>query len=403
MTTLKLYIRFILVSNRKNRRGLCPINCRITFNKARKDFSTGSFIDPNHWNSKKQKLLETSDQYETINLQLSLIKNKISKAFLVLQVKEIDFDVNDIYNHYKGKPIKREMGIMEIFDLHNERMLKLVGKEIVMATYTRYLLVKRHLKSFVYWKFKASNRPLKSLNLNFVAELEYYLKTEKNMQQITLNKIIQRFRKVIKLAIGNDYLSKDPFILYKVKTVKKEIVFLSSNELNRLEKKTFDIERLQIIKDCFIFCCYSGLAFKEMSNLRKDNIEKGNDGFSWIKITRQKTNKTVSIPILPKAQEIIDTYTTKDNDRILPEISNQRFNAYLKEIAAVVGITKNLTHHVARKTFASTVLLLNDVPMEIVSELLGHSTMVITQQSYGKIVQKKVSDEMKRLNEKLGS
>ncbi len=204
----------------------------------------------------------------------------------------------------------------------------------------------------------------------------------------------------MKFAIGNDYLDKDPFLLYRAKTVKKEVVFLSQEELNKLDKKVFEIERLQIIKDCFIFCCYTGLAFKEMSNLKKEHIVKGHDGMDWIKMKRQKTNKTISVPILPKAQRIIEKYSS-DDERVFPRISNARFNGYLKEIADVVRITKNLTHHMARRAFASTVLLYNNVPMEIVSELLGHTKLATTQQSYGKIVQKKVGEEMRRLNKKL--
>ncbi len=135
-------------------------------------------------------------------------------------------------------------------------------------------------------------------------------------------------RKVVKFAIGHDYLDKDPFLLHKVKTAKKEIVFLTKVELSKLENHKFKIPRLQMIKDCFIFCCYTGLAFKEMSNLRKSNIVKEYDGYNWIKIKRQKTNKSLSIPIPPMAQQIIDIYAS-DDERILPNISNQRFNAYL--------------------------------------------------------------------------
>lgn len=155
-----------------------------------------------------------------------------------------------------------------------------------------------------------------------------------------------------------------------------------------------------MIQDLFIFCCYTGLAFNEMAHLEKQHIQIGFDGINWIKMTREKTRRLISIPILPKAQEIILKYSSKSN-RILPSISNQKFNSYLKEIADITGIEKRLTHHIARKTFASTVLLYNDVPMEIVSELLGHSNMTITQESYGKIVQKKVSEAIKKLAEKL--
>ncbi len=205
-------------------------------------------------------------------------------------------------------------------------------------------------------------------------------------------------RKVVKFAIGHDYLDKDPFLLYRAKLVKKEVVFLSVEELKKLERQTFHIKRIEIIKDCFVFWCYTGLAFKEMVSLKRENIVKGYDGEDWIKMKRQKTQKELSVPLLPKAKKILRKYVS-ENDQLLPVTSNARFNAYLKEIADVVGIEKRLTHHVARRTFATTVLLFNNVPMEVVSELLGHSKMATTQQSYGKIVQKKVGEEMKRLRE----
>ena len=207
-------------------------------------------------------------------------------------------------------------------------------------------------------------------------------------------------RKVVKFAIGHDYLDKDPFLLYKAKSVKKEVVFLSVDELKNLEQQTFEIKRLEVIKDCFVFCCYTGLAFKEMSSLKKEHIVKGFDGRDWIKIKRQKTLKTLSIPLLPKAKKIIRKYAS-ESDNVLPVTSNARFNGYLKEIADVVGIKKRLTHHVARRTFASTVLLYNNVPMEVVSELLGHTKLATTQQSYGKIVQRKVGEEMNRVNSRI--
>ncbi len=402
MNSIKLYMRFIITIKRLNKQGLVGIKCRLTFNKTRKDFSTGLFVNPDYWDSKKQQLRETSEQYEIVNMQLSLIKNKINKAFLMLQIKEERFHVMDIYKIYNGETLEKDMGIIEVYDLHNERIKRLIGKEIVMVTYQKYLESEKHLKGFIRHQFKTSDKPLRELKMSFINEYDYYLKTDKNFQQSTLNKAIQRFRKVIKFAIGNDYLDKDPFLLYKAKTVKKEIVFLTNEELKKLEQQTFEIKRIQDIKDCFIFCCYTGLAFKEMSNLKKEHLVKGHDGMDWIKIKRQKTNKTVSIPLLPKAQQIIDKYRS-DSEYVLPRTSNARFNGYLKEIADVTGITKNLTHHMARRTFASTVLLYNSVPMEIVSELLGHTKLSTTQQSYGKIVQKKVGEEMRKLNEKLGS
>jgi integrase/recombinase XerD len=172
-------------------------------------------------------------------------------------------------------------------------------------------------------------------------------------------------------------------------------VYLTDGELKQLEKYTFSQPRLQQVKDLFIFCCYTGLAYAEMSTLTTNNIEIGFDGKEWIQMIRKKTNRKISIPLLPKAKDILDKY----ND-VLPVISNQKFNSYLKEISELLGIDKKLTHHIARKTFATTVLLYNNVPMEIVSELLGHTNMSVTQAHYRKVVQKKVSEEIKRLSGK---
>ena len=149
----------------------------------------------------------------------------------------------------------------------------------------------------------------------------------------------------------------------------------------------------------FVFCCYTGLAYQEMFSLKQENIIKGFDGNLWIQMTRKKTKSKISIPLLPKAKKILDKY--KDDSNLLPVISNQKFNSYLKEIGNIVGIEKRLTHHIARKTFATTVLLYNGVPMEIVSELLGHSNLKITQAHYGKVVQKSISEQMNSLSKKL--
>ena len=397
MNISNLFIRFMVKANERTKKGLAPIRCRLTYNRQRKDFSTGIRVNPDYWDSKKQRLLDQSDQEDTVNMQLSLIENKISKAFLMLQVREEPFTVKDVFNAYSGKTLKQDMGILEVWDLHNERIEKLIGKEIVLVTYQKYIESQRHLKDFIRHQYRTSDKPLRGLKMSFLNDYIYYLQTVKNLQQSTLNKAIQRLRKVIKFAIGHDYLDKDPFLLYRAKSVKKEIVFLTKEELQKLEEHHFEIKRVEVIRDCFVFCCYTGLAFKEMVNLRREHIVKGYDGEDWIKMKCQKTRKELSIPLLPQAKRILERYDS-DND-LLPVTSNARFNAYLKEIADVVGIEKRLTHHVARRTFATTVLLFNNVPMEVVSELLGHSKLTTTQQSYGKIVQKKVGEEIRRIRE----
>ena len=182
--------------------------------------------------------------------------------------------------------------------------------------------------------------------------------------------------------------------------LKKEVIFLTQEELAVFENHLFEQPRLELVKNLFVFCCYTGLPYNEMANLREEHIVEGFDGNQWIKMKRGKTGKLVSVPLLPKAKQLLKLYAN-DSEYLLPRISNQKINSYLKEIAGIFGIKKRLTHHTARKTFASTVLLNNEVPMEIVSELLGHSSIKITQEYYGKIVQRRISEEMKRISDKL--
>ena len=396
MKTKKLSILFVIKQSKQNKRGLCPINFRITYNKKRKEFSTGQFVNPNHWSSKSQSVSAKDVNCNYINGQLSLIAQKINNTYLKLQLQQIEFNVGDISNLYFGWGRMKEDTLVSYYNKYLAKISKLIGKDIKEPTYKKFEYVKGFLESFVQFKFKTKDIALKRLELLFLDDLEYYLKTERNLGQATINKIIQRLRRPVKEAVSEGYLDKDPFMLYKAKTIKTRVVFLSPEELQIFEKATFTQPKLQLVKDLFIFCCYTGLAYNELSRLEHKHIQKGFDDMLWISMKREKTSKDFSIPLLPQAEVLIDKHQSKGS-LIFPKISNQKYNSYLKEIGAIIGVEKKLTTHIARKTFASTVLLYNDVPMEIVSELLGHSSMKITQDSYGKIVQKKISLEMVRL------
>ena len=396
----KITILFVISANKTNQKGLCPLNCRITLNKQRKQFTTGLFVNPNYWENKLQKVSVQDTNYKFINAQIEQVQIKINNIILVFQLQGEDCTIDNIYKTFVGVEIKKKEFVLSYYKQYLAKIKKLVGLEIKDNTYNKFVYVGNHLEAFLKWKFKKTDFPLEELSLQFLDDFDYYLKTEKKQEQITINKTIQRLRTPIKQAISEGYLDRDPFILHKSKTVRNTVIFLTTEELKTLEEAVLQQKRLSTIQDLFIFCCYTGLAYNEMANLEKQNIQIGFDNINWIQMKREKTQRQISIPILPKAQEIIEKYST-DSNRIFPPISNQKFNSYLKEISAITGIEKRLTHHIARKTFASTVLLYNDVPMEIVSELLGHSNMVITQESYGKVVQKKVSEAMRSLSVKL--
>jgi integrase len=400
MTTDNFKILFIEGKNRKNKKNQSPLFCRITLNGNRKQISTGINIESEHWDTKNQVILNSHKSAILYNSQLDKIKSKVNSIYMILRLQENPFSIEDIHDKYFGKELKKSEFILSYYKQYLSKIEKLVGLEIKDNTYNKFVYVGNHLEAFLKWKYKKTDYPLKELSLQFLSDFDYYLKTEKKQEQITINKTIQRLRTPIKQAISEGYLDRDPFILHKSKTVRKTVIFLTTEELKTLEEAALQQKRLSTIQDLFIFCCYTGLAYNEMAHLEKQNIQIGFDNINWIQMKREKTQRQISIPILPKAQEIIEKYST-DSNRIFPPISNQKFNSYLKEISAITGIEKRLTHHIARKTFASTVLLYNDVPMEIVSELLGHSNMVITQESYGKVVQKKVSEAMKTLKLKI--
>lgn len=401
MNPIKINITFLLARNRLNQAGRCSIRCRITYLQKRYEFATGLFLNPSYWYSKQQLAKPPNTENTFINNELSLIKNKINQAFLLLQIQESSFTAEDIYYQFKGKPQIRNKSVVEYYNEYLIMYKKLVGIEVKLSTWNKFNYILNDVKDFIKSKFSQKDILLKDLEYSFIIDFEYYLKTEKQQKQVTINKALQRLKKVVKSAVINKHLDSFPFEEHKAKRVVTNVVYLTAEELEKLENHQFSQPRLEQVKDMFIFCCYTGLAYNEMSKLEQKHIVVGFDSNKWIQMIREKTSKLISVPLLPKSTTIIEKYINEDSLHILPRISNQKFNSYLKEISEIVGIEKNLTHHIARKTFATTVLLYNDVPMEIVSELLGHSQMSTTQAHYGKIVQKKVSDHISLLSEKL--
>jgi|TARA_R110000751_G_scaffold39719_15_gene94612 integrase/recombinase XerD len=392
MKHTKLYIRFFAVLSKQNKRGYCPIRCKISFNTSSIKFSTGIFTNPDNWSKDDQEVTKDDVDHITKNGMLQLISSKLLKIELELQLKSHTIDVRAIYDRYKGVDKEKSIPVTEFYNNYLNRLEMLVDKEIKLSTWNKFKYINDHVSEFVKTN-TIKNTSINKLNISFLEEFEYWLKTRKNQKQITINKTIQRFRKPFRIAFNGGILKQDPFADYKTKTVSNQVIFLNNDELNIFENSKLKQKRLELVKKLFVFCCYSGLAYAEMSALNRSHIQKGFDGKDWILIKRLKTNKEVAIPLLPKANLILidlDFY----NNNALPKLSNQRFNSYLKEIAAILDIDKRLTHHTARKTFASTVLLYNNVPMEIVQKLLGHSSITVTEQSYGRILKKQISEQM---------
>jgi site-specific recombinase XerD len=216
-------------------------------------------------------------------------------------------------------------------------------------------------------------------------------------------KYITMLKKVINMAVNNDWMEKNPFAAFKCTKLNVHREILDEAEILQLHEKEFNIERLEEVRDIFLFCCYTGYAFADVEKLQRTDLAKGIDGDAWIFAKRKKTNTVSNVPLLPQAEEIIKKYEHHPycvkTGALLPVKSNQKMNAYLKEIASICGIKKELTMHIARHTFATTVTLSNGVPIETVSKMLGH-TKLVTTQIYAKVLENKVSEDMQKLKEK---
>jgi site-specific recombinase XerD len=379
------------------------IYLRITVNGKRAEFSIQRKISIEKWNQSANRVKGFSKEAQEINQYIELITNKINKIHQKFVDLGNPFTSLNIRDKYLGKDENQKM-LLKIFQDHNNQVEKLIGKDFAAGTALRYKTAKSHIEDYIKFEYKLKDIPVKDVDNKFITGFEYYLKTERNCAHNTAIKYITNFKKIVRIAYANDWISKDPFFNWKarLKTVDRE--FLNEDEIQSLINKEFHIPRLGQVRDIFIFSCFTGLAYADVKKLTKSNIVIGIDGNKWINTKRTKTNTVSNIPVLPNTQTVIEKYANHKeviyDNKLLPVLSNQKMNAYLKEIADICGITKNLTFHLARHTFATTITLTNGVPIESVSKMLGHKSLKTTQH-YAKILDKKVSVDMNILRNKL--
>lgn len=387
-----------------NEEALQPIYFRITVDGLRAEISTGEFISVNNWNRPKSRAKGAGEKAQIINTTLDRYLSDAKKASQYLADKNKPLSALSIKNQIQGKDINH-YGIVHCFvNFVKEIKLKL-GTEYEEGTLRNYNVTLGHLKEFVMKKFQVTDLPLKDLNYKFITDFELMCKTEWGCKKNSTSvKHIQRIRKVIGIAIANEWLEKDPFILYKGKQDSTNIKFLTQEELDAIEEKEFTIDRLEKVRDIFIFSCYTGYPYSDVKKFTIHDLVVGMDGLKWIYTERSKNDNKANVPLLPKALAIIEKYKTHpdviNKNALLPVMTNEKTNSYLKEIADVCGVRKNLTFHMARHTFATTVTLTNGVPIETVSKMLGHKSLKTTQ-IYAKVIENKVSADMLVLRGKL--
>ncbi|WP_130733989.1 site-specific integrase [Flavobacterium sp. J27] len=403
--TTKISLIFYIRKSKINANGQVPIYQRITIEGKRYEISTGQFVEEVKWSAEAGRMKGNSEEARSINNRLDMVKSKVFDVEKRLFMSNTQINIENFKNEYLGKK-ERERTLIPIFIEHNRKIKELVGSEYAPGTLERYETSLKHTKAFLQWKYNISDIDIAKIDHAFITEYEFYLRTERKCANNTAVKYIKNFHKIINICLANGWLTKDPFANYKSKV--KEVIreFLTEQEIQDIMNKEFVTERLEQIRDIFVFSCFTGLAYIDVKQLTSNNIVLDIDGDKWINKNRQKTDTNSKIPLLPTAQYILDKYAEHpvclNEGNLLPVPSNQKMNAYLKEIANVCGIKKDLTFHMARHTFATTVTLSNGVPIETVSKMLGHTNLKTTQH-YAKILDKKISEDMQVLKSKFSN
>ncbi len=398
----KVSILFYAKRAKASVNGLVPIYTRITINGKRIELSTNRFVEISKWSTEAGKMKGTSEEARSINSHLDMLRIQIIDEQMELIHQKIPVTIESLKNKILGVEERQRM-LVPIFQDHNNKIKELIGKQYAPGTLERYTTSLKHTIEFLEWKYKVSDIEINKIDHAFITEYEFFLRSVRNCANNTAVKYLKNFNKIIKICLANDWLEKNPFSNYKSKINEVERVYLSEGEIQSIINKDFKTDRLSLVRDIFLFSCFTGLAYIDVKNLTKSHISIGIDGEKWIFTHRQKTETASKIPILPVTQMIIDKYDNHpqscNQDKLLPVLSNQKMNAYLKEIAAVCEIEKELTFHIARHTFATTVTLTNGVPIESVSKMLGHKN-IRTTQHYAKVIDKKVGEDMSILRDK---
>ncbi len=384
--------------------GKVPIYVRITIDGRRSQFSLSRKIDPTKWITKAGMAKGNTEESRTLNNYINFVRGEIQKHYNLLVTQHQRVTPDMVRSAYLGIGEEKKT-LLQALDYHNLKFEEKANSGYLSPeTLKKYQTTRVKLIEYLSHQYKASDMALDDLNLAFATNFEHFLLTRQRLHSNTAMKYIKNLKKIIGVAISLEWIKYNPFQAFKCSYIQPEREVLTQEDLTFMYQKPFAIKRLSEVRDVFVFCCYTGFAYNEVASITRDAIQKGIDGEKWIHINRAKTGTLESVMLLPIPLEIIEKYREhpycKLNNKLLPVNSNQKYNAYLKEIADLCGFTIPLTSHIARHTFATTVTLANDVPIETVSSLLGHKD-IRTTQIYAKVVKKKVSNDMKSLRKRL--
>lgn len=388
-------ILFFIRESKARKNGNVPIEVMITVNGERNSFSTGKQIAIEKWDKTKQQVKGKDQETQNLNNYLKAIKAKLYQKEAELLERGFIITAQILYDAYFDKVESlKERSLFEVFEEHNQEQEKLVGNGVSKATHWVSVYTIRLLREFVQQKYKREDLYLRELNLNFIQSFHSFLRIDKGMAQNSSTKHLKLLKKIINLSVANSYMAFNPFSTYKVEREPVEIDFLDEEELRKIINFDTPLPRLERAKDMFLFGCFTGLSYIDIKTLTPEHFEKDNTGRIWIKKRRVKTGVLSRIPLLPIAKLILDKY--KGGEKLLPIQDPADINKYLKDIAILCGINKRICFHTSRHTFASTVTLANNISLEVVSKMLGHTNTRMTAH-YAKLIDKCIGEQMDKL------
>lgn len=391
-----LKIKMIAHKGKPNKSGRVPILMQLTIGQQTCHISTKQNILPEKWGDGKPIGHTREDQ--AITAVLEEIRTKAYNKFLQLQAQNINVTPERLKQALLGKDQVQPRGYVEIFDQWLVEYSKMVGITTSKRTLDKYILVRNRLQDYIASQLGVKDISLEEVTPKFLSNFDNYLRVEYNMANNHAMKIRQKLRTIYRVAIDNGWVSKNPFSTVKIHFDPVERDVLTKSELAALIQTDMIFDRLEKMRDVFVFACFTGLAHCDVAGLTKENIITDEAGQVWLKTHRQKTSEVVDIPLLEIPQLIIKKYQGMKelNGKLLPTLTNSCSNLYLKEVAVRCGINKTLTFHMARHTFATTVTLSNGVPIESVAKMLGHRN-IRTTQIYAKIIKDKLAEDMSKL------
>ena len=402
MERVTFKILFFVQKTRVAKNGEVPVLLRITVNGKRAVTSINLKVDPAKWNAIAGKSIGNTRKDDELNARIDTIRARVMQIHRQMELDGETITAQGVIDRYLGRNVKPIVMLLELFREHNEKCVKLSGNGMAPGTVERYETSYKHTAAFLSSVYGKEDVPVASVDHKFITDYEFWFRTERKCgHNSTVRYLKNNFGKIIRIAIANGYITKNPFATIKLREEEVDRDFLEDHEIQAIMEKRIEIVRLAQVRDAFVFACLTGLAFSDIKGLKPEHIVRDNNGALWIRKKRQKTGNMCNIPLLDPAREILERYKEHPaclkQGVLLPVLSNQKMNAYLAEIADICGITKKISSHTGRHSFATSVALANGVSIENVAKMLGHSDTKMTRH-YARVLDKSIMRDMTVVN-----